>query len=182
MCRYADSENATRESAPSVEPHCTCIQTSVLPNKRNTDRVMNERANREKYDSKRPPDSKKCGAYGASGVVMGRRQEFFGVAQRRPKNSVVHRRKCVRTIAGSASRSRSVRKSIVPKSRSMAGGAQIFAPIARYARNSRDEAPVVGVVTRDGVTAHLPHQLRSHLLVTTLKSGRGCVRSSGSTR
>ena len=43
--------------------------------------------------------------------------------------------------------SRSVRKSIVPKSRSIAGGPQIFAPIARYARNKmRLRAKPAGVI------------------------------------
>jgi hypothetical protein len=40
--------------------------------------------------------------------------------------------------------SSSVRKSIVPKSRSIAGGPQIFAPIARYARNNLDDAVAGG--------------------------------------
>ena len=44
---------------------------------------------------------------------------------------------------GSLCRSTSVRKSIVPNWRSIAGGPQIRAPIARYARNNLDEAPAV---------------------------------------
>src|SRR5262245_14238595 len=87
-----------------------------------------------------------------------------------PTNDVAHRRKCVRTILGSLSRSRSVRKSIVPNSRSIAGGPQIFAPIARYAGNNLDEAPDVSVAGADCLTVQSSHQLRSYLLAIILKS------------
>ena len=43
-----------------MEPCCTRVQTSIAPNKRNTDRVLNERAEREKYDGERTPDAKKA--------------------------------------------------------------------------------------------------------------------------
>jgi len=45
-----------------MEPCSTRVQTSIAPNKRNTDRILNERAEREKYDGERTPDSKKRGA------------------------------------------------------------------------------------------------------------------------
>ena len=53
-----------------MEPCSTRVQTSIAPNKRNTDRVLNERAEREKYDGECTPDSKKRDAYGLSGVCM----------------------------------------------------------------------------------------------------------------
>ncbi len=47
--------------------------------------------------------------------------------------------------------SSSVRKSIVPNSRAIAGGPQIFAPIAKYARNKFDDAvTVAGIVDPGG--------------------------------
>src|SRR5882757_6035577 len=85
---YPDAENATCKSAPPMEPCSTRVQTSIAPNKRNTDRVLHERAEREKYDGERTPDSKKSGAYGLSGVCSKRRPEIIGVAHRRPTNKV----------------------------------------------------------------------------------------------
>jgi hypothetical protein len=43
-----------------------------------------------------------------------------------------------------------VRKSIVPNSRSIAGGPQIFAPIAKYARNNFDDAVTVAGIVDPG--------------------------------
>jgi len=56
----------------------------------------------------------------------------------------IYPRKCARTIAGSVRRSSRVKKSIVPNSRSIAGGPQIFAPIARYARSSLGAVAGIG--------------------------------------
>src|SRR6266699_6238290 len=48
-------------------------------------------------------------------------------------------------MVGRVRRSSRVRKSIVPNSRSIAGGPQILAPIERYACNNFDDAPQVVV-------------------------------------
>jgi hypothetical protein len=41
-----------------MEPRSTRFQTSIAPNKRNTDRILTERAEREKYDGERTPERK----------------------------------------------------------------------------------------------------------------------------
>jgi hypothetical protein len=46
-----------------MEPCSTRVQTSIAPNKRNTDRVLNERAEREKYDGECTADAKKRVGY-----------------------------------------------------------------------------------------------------------------------
>ena len=54
-------------------------ETSIAPNKRNTDRVVNERAEREEYDGEQTPDSEKRGAYGLSGVYRRRQRKSISV-------------------------------------------------------------------------------------------------------
>ena len=54
------------------------METSILPNKRDTDHVVNQRAEREKYDRKRTPDSKKRGVYRLKGIPVKRRRELAG--------------------------------------------------------------------------------------------------------
>ncbi len=41
-----------------MKPRCTHVQTSIPMNKRNTDYILNERAERKEYDSESTPDSK----------------------------------------------------------------------------------------------------------------------------
>lgn len=145
---YPNSENATRKSAPGMEPCCTRVQTSVATSKRNANRVLNERAEREKYHGERTPDSEQvANAARCQGTALSKppKRSFRKRLSLNLCYDSFHRRKCVRTIAGSLWRSRRVRKSIVPNSRSIAGGPQIFAPIARYARNNRDDAVAGGV-------------------------------------
>src|SRR5206468_2080578 len=145
-------------------------ETPRARKKRNTDREFNERVAREKPDCESPPNSEKRRAHPCSCSRVRRLRPLRGITASRvgiidPSASVerlhllrfnrgrrarcadlsnvlflFHWRKCAQRIAGSARRSSRVRKSIVANSRSIAGGPQIFAPIARYARNNFDDA------------------------------------------
>ena len=74
-----------------------------------------------------------------------------------------------------------MRKSIVPNSRSIAGGPQIRAPIARYARNNLDEAPAVAEAGSSSF-ANTVNRRASPPTAATRNCECGYVRNSRGTR
>src|SRR6266571_2518982 len=63
---HTDSEHATCETAPAMQPRSACVKTLCSSKERNRDCILNERAEREKYNGAGAPDSEKCRAHRCS--------------------------------------------------------------------------------------------------------------------